>query len=770
MQYLNGVMKGGIVLSLSGSLLLSQPLLAAGATSANGQGGGSASGSVLDTVVVQGQSQNVDTYVGDAKQEKAPVAKSTLTKAQLDKFVGLDSAVTGALKYVPGVHVSGGDSSGVTEGSLNIRGFSQDQLGFVRDGIPLNDPQFLTPHADFMGDPENYQSVSVLYGSSSINAPTLTASGGSVVIQSVAPTKESGVFFKQSVGSDSLYRSFMRVNTGEYNGLSAWLSASRTTGDLWDNSGGELSSDRYEGNVQYKWGDGNQINALFSSFLMRTNSYFTPTLAQYRANSYDQGYPTVVYPTQGGTNGVADITPPKPSEQASRADFKIQTYALNSVFNLNDGVQLKVNPYFVRVTDGTASIATAAVNETTLKHDVNGDGDALDPVVPASLQLFPTQYRIGSTNSLDFTLNDSNTLQLGLWTDYTHARNQFIFVPIKGNGKPAGIDGSQAITDANGNTVYATNQSNDITTEKLWVQDTWNINTALTLTTGLAWQHTQLKGDNLLAGYTNTIDYNRFLPSLSLNYQLDGQNQLYYNTTSNMRVPAIASVYGGPDSGGQKPELTWNQEIGWRYSTDNTLISAALFYDRFRNRQASYQALTGVTSYFNAGDVITKGLELSINGKVPADFNYFGSWSYLRSTQQSDYSAGGLTANTRGNQLYDSPNQLLSAGVGYDNSRLYANFLGRYTGSYYGDLANNEKISGYTVFDANVGYHFKDLVSGVKDTTVSLNVNNIFNRQYLSGVKAGTIDADPRDTNFYGAPTYYKGQPRALVASVAVGF
>ncbi|MFS9605626.1 TonB-dependent receptor, partial [Klebsiella pneumoniae] len=83
---------------------------------------------------------------------------------------------------------------------------------------------------------------------SSINAPTLTASGGSIEIKSVAPTKESGVLYKQSVGSDNLYREFVRVNTGEYKGFSAWLSASRTTADLWDDSDGELSSNRYEGN------------------------------------------------------------------------------------------------------------------------------------------------------------------------------------------------------------------------------------------------------------------------------------------------------------------------------------------------------------------------------------------------------------------------------------------------------------------------------------------------------------------------------------------
>lgn len=726
----------------------------------------------LDTVVVQGRSGDTDgADVGDAHKESAAVSKGTLTKAQLEKFVGLDSAVTGALKYLPGVHASGGDNSGITEGALNIRGFSQDQLGFTRDGVPLNDPQFLTPHADFMGDPENYASVSVLYGSSSINAPTLTASGGSVQIRSVAPTREAGALLKQNVGGDDLLRTFARVNTGEYDGFSAWFSASRTTGELWDDSDGELSSNRYEGNLQYEWGNGNRINAIFSSFLMRTNSYKHPTLAEYRASGYDSGYAQSVFPTQGGTQGVADRTIPGESAAASRADFKIQTYALNGLFNLGDNLQLKIDPYFVRVTDGTAAVAVVPVSELNTGSDLNGDGDTLDPMVTGALSVYPTQYRIGSSNSLDVIVNDAHTLQFGLWTDYTHADNRMAVIPIKGNGKPASIDGSHPLRDARGNPVYFTDQKNEITTQKLWAQDTWDIAPDLTLVGGLAWQHTELKGGDRLSGFRDSVDYQRVLPSLSLSYQLDPRQQLYYNTTSNIRVPAVASVYGHRDGNEkQKPELTWNQEVGWRYASDDLLLSAALFYDRFKDRQAAFEEVTGVTSYFNAGDVTTKGLELAINGLLPGHFTYFGTWTYLRSTQDDDYRAGGATLDTAGNQLYDAPRHLLSAGIGYDDQTFYANLLGRHTGAFYGDLANDERIGGYTLFDANLGYRLKGLSPALKQATLTLNLNNIFDKQYLAGVNSGAVSANPDDGDFYSAPKYHRGAPRSLVAGIAVEF
>ncbi|MPS30741.1 TonB-dependent receptor [Alcaligenaceae bacterium SAGV5] len=127
-----------------------------------------------------------------------------------------------------------------------------------------------------------------------------------------------------------------------------------------------------------------------------------------------------------------------------------------------------------------------------------------------------------------------------------------------------------------------------------------------------------------------------------------------------------------------------------------------------------------------------------------------------------------MTLDTSGKRLYDTPRNLLSAGVGYDNRTFYANFLGRHTGSFYGDLANKEKIGGYTVFDLNLGYRLNNLGGYLKNATLTLNLNNVFDKQYLSGVNSGSVSADPVDADFYDAPQYYKGAPRALVAGISI--
>ncbi|CAB3961497.1 MULTISPECIES: TonB-dependent receptor domain-containing protein [Burkholderia] len=724
----------------------------------------------LDTVTVRADRQ---AQVADTKKETKSGSRATLTKEQLDKFVGLSSAVTGALAYVPGVHFGGGDASGIAEGNFSIRGFSKDQIGFTRDGVPVNDPLYLTPHADFMGDPENYGSVSVLYGSAAIDAPTLTASGGSVEIRTVAPTPERDFLFKQGFGSDSLRRTYFRANSGEYNGFSGWLSASHTEGNLWTDGAGEQRATRFEGNLQYRWGNGNRINGIFSLFDMKTNNYLNPTLAQFNAQPYGTGYPDVAFPTAGPAYGAgAGLPGGGASAKLQRADFSIQTYALNGLFNLGDSVRLRVDPYYVRVADGAASVAAVLLPNALLSPAVSGG--ATSGSRPVALEIFPSQYRLGTTTRLDFTVSDTNSLQLGSWFDYTHANNQQPAVAIGADGAPVSTNGGGIVAGVNGRPLYFTNQQDRISTQKVWLQDTWNFSPNWLLTAGVAYQHTLLQGTNvagLLSGNAsgNAAHYNRVLPSASLSYQLDARNQLYASVASNIRTPAVSSVFSSTATSPQTAETTLNHEIGWRFSTADLLVNTALFYDRFRNRQVSYSPVTGVTSYFNAGSVTTEGAELSFAGRLPHHFNYFGSWTYVRATQDDDYSANGLTANTRGRQLYNTPRNVASLGVGYDDSHFYANVVARYTGSYFGDLANTERIGSATVVDLNLGYRFKPPGVFIKSAVLSLNVNNLFNRHYLSSVNSGTVSA-AQGSAFYAAPTYWLAQPVNVFANLALNF
>lgn len=141
------------------------------------------------------------------------------------------------LKYTPGINVSSSDATGLSGTSFTMRGMNSDQVGLSSDGFPINDSGDYAIYPNLMGDSENFSEVFVTQGSSEADGPHIGPSGGNIGLVSMRPTKDFGVFVKQSVGSNNLRKSFARLNTGDLGGFKTWVSASHTEGDKWKGKG-----------------------------------------------------------------------------------------------------------------------------------------------------------------------------------------------------------------------------------------------------------------------------------------------------------------------------------------------------------------------------------------------------------------------------------------------------------------------------------------------------------------------------------------------------
>ena len=84
----------------------------------------------------------------------------------------------------------------------------------------------------------------------------------------------------------------------------------------------------------------------------------------------------------------------------------------------------------------------------------------------------------------------------------------------------------------------------------------------------------------------------------------------------------------------------------------------------------------------------------------------------------------------------------------------------KYSGSRYGDILHKEKIGGSTVFDLDISYGKKLSAFGMKKLDLSLTVNNLFDREYISIIN--TSDYQTLDT------TYQAGAPRTVYVSVSI--
>jgi len=720
---------------------------------------------------------------GQMVQEEAPKGRSTVTKEALEKMSPTSNGID-KLKYTPGINVSSDDSTGLSGFNFTMRGMQSDQIGVTMDGIPVNDSGNYNMYPNLLGDPENLEEVFATQGSSEMDAPHIGSSGGNIGLVSMRPTEDFGVFVKQTVGSNNLDKTFVRVSTGEYMGLSNYISASKTNSDKWKGKG-DLDAQKFELNSLFKFGEGNSINGIVKYHKQENYNYVSPSLAQYESD-HDYDFPEV--PTYNPTTGKLTTA----SYKTSRNPFENVTTSLTGRFQLRDDVLLTVAPYYYWANGGSYSAygSPATLYSTTnssgnydlsnlqTSGQYNADGD---PVSGRYYRPSITEtWRPGINTKVTWTLNDEHTLDVGYWYERARQRQTQPFIALESDGSPTDIWGKHGAVDANGKTIQGRNYFTITPAHKLFVQDTWYATPDLTLTGGVAYEHSERKGNMKASLYDvpekRTATYHEFLPSFSAKYQINEENQAFYNLTRNMRTPQNYVLYNTEDSISLKPELSWNNELGWRYATDDMSLSATLFYLKFKNRQVSSRdEVTGDYEMLNVGEVENRGVEFEFSGLLPHDFNYYASYTYTEAEQQNDTLYYGVYVPTKGKQVAGVPKNMFNLSLGYDDGRFYGNVIGKYVDNQYGDLTNDQSIPHYTVVDLNVGYRLPVSKEYVKSATVRLSVNNLFNREYLSGVRTVTFNSvryNGEGSAFAGAqtPYYTIGEEQTVAVSLEASF
>ncbi|PIB52556.1 TonB-dependent receptor [Pseudomonas sp. 2588-5] len=736
------------------------------------------SDSDVGTIGVQGKATAGGGYM---VQEESIKGRSTLTKEALDKQTATGNAVD-KLKYTPGLNISSEDATGLSGFRFTMRGLNSDQVGMSVDGMPINDSGNYALYSNLLGDPENIEQIFVTQGSAEADGPHIGSSGGNIGIVTIRPTKETGAFVKQIMGSNATRKTFARLNTGEINGLSNWLSASHTEGQMWRGSGA-VRADKVEWNSFFDAGDGNTANLILKYHEQDNNSYSQLTKAQFQQNGrkYDP-YPAT--PTVG-SNG-------KYNSYYALAQNPFQTFTavLNTQFKLADNLALSVIPYYYWGNGSGVGSSSYALNRGSNQGGVfdlgnlptgaqyNADGTPNSGVYyrPSRTQT----WRPGITTKLNWDLGD-HSVQVGYWYERARQSQTQPFIPLKASGKPVDTwpDSNDAVVDANGNTIQGRDRFTVTPAQKVWTQDTWYINPDWTLVAGLAYMNVKRDGTNH-GSLTEQAEkrnqtYNKLLPNVGLKYQLDERDQLFYSLSRNMRIPQNYVLYDkGAGSIDAKPETSWNHELGWRYTDDDMTVAATLFYMQFKDRQVSSRDINGDFADINAGSVNNSGLELEWSGLLPNHFNYYTSYTYTKAEQQDDltvYNAGqAILLPTSGKQFANVPKNMLAANIGYDDGRFYGTFGGKYTSKLYGDLTNDEAISGRTVFNAGAGIYLPVDKKVVKDATLRLNVDNLFDKKYLDGVYTTKTNAATYGGFRDGDPAYIVGLERTVTVSLEANF
>jgi len=246
-------------------------------------------GNILEEVVLKG-------ILDIAKDRQTPVAKSTIKAAEIQEKLG-SQEFPEILNNTPSVYAtkSGG---GFGDARIDIRGFSQENIAVLINGVPVNDMEngrvYWSNWAG-LSDVTTAMQVQRGLGSSKL---AISSVGGTINIITKTTDLNEGGNITSSVGNDGYFKNVASYNTGKNeNGFAASFLLSRTAGNGYV-AGTEFEGYNYFIGLGWDKGDHNfqfMLTGAPQVHNQRTTSFFNmATLGNYlqygKKYNYNHGY------------------------------------------------------------------------------------------------------------------------------------------------------------------------------------------------------------------------------------------------------------------------------------------------------------------------------------------------------------------------------------------------------------------------------------------------------------------------------------------------
>lgn len=692
----------------------------------------------LSTINISGQSTEsaygpVDGYVAtrsatgtktDTPILEIPQAINVVTADQIETQGARN--LTQALRYTPGLGVNGFTDRNAIADEITSRGFAPTPL--YLDGAYL-------PYAGSLGgapqiDPYTLERVEVLKGPSSVlygqNQP-----GGVVNMVSKRPTSEQRSQVKFGLGS------YHRVN-----------GAFDTSGPIDEEKqfSYRLVGLAKKGNEQVAHTNNERLLLAPSLTWAPSEDTSLTLLAQIQRDDglFDYQALPMVGSLVRGPNG-QKIDRDFFSGDSKYNDYKRDQYILGYDFtqSLTDDLKFRSTARYIDVRDRYKGFYLRS-----FATDTNGDTDYTRANrVKLDWQQHNTAYTLD--NNLEFKFNTGaleHTTLAGI--DYRHFNRKYDGYNAY-NVLPVDLYGKNNYNTSSLTPVLDTKWDNTIRQIGLYAQDQIKLDSWI-LTIGGRKDWAEVENKDLLADTITEQRDHKFTGRVGLTYVTDFGLAPYVSYSESF-LPTVGTA--APERGGKAFEPTEGEqyEVGVKYQPyEKTLITAAVFQIEQKN------VLTGDVEYpqyqSQQGEVRSRGIELEVKSSIE-NIDVLAAATYIDSF---------YTKETYGNEDNRSEAQApVSATAWVDYHFVQAPLAGltwgvgaRYTGRKPGDAANSFHTPSYVVYDTTLSYDLGKLSSDMRGLQASLNVQNLFDREYVS------------DCN-YSFGCYY-GQER--VASVEVSY
>ncbi|NOT14135.1 MAG: TonB-dependent receptor [Methylotenera sp.] len=695
-----------------------------------------------------------------------------------------------ALSVLPGVSFSAADSQGNYEwGSrISIRGFSQNQLGFTLDDVPLGDMSYRNYnglHISRAIASENIGRVEVSQGTGSLGTASSSNLGGTIKFYSLDPSDKRGASFDQTFGSYANSHSYARFDSGLIDGTNTKfaISATNQEGNKWKGPGEQIQR-----KINFKLVSDLSDNARFSGFI----NYSDSKQDDYQDLSYNSikrlGYRLDQTRGWALVNAIAAAT--------DGGDDGNLVAPVGNYTNLQDtfygGSGLRED----WLIGGTLSYAfndKVDTKTTIYHHSQDGTGTWWLPV--AGGWGGPSQAGQNvALRELGFDINRSGILTALNYDAGNHKINTGIWYENNDftNTKRFFNDGGAADSlnpPTNGWYAQHWNRNFDTDTIQFHLQDTFKATDDLTINAGFKslYAKTEVQdndpnsvwgggpqklGSNINGSLTAS---DGFLPQIGAVYKVDKQNEVFADVSQSLAAYRAVALGGATPFNRRvipanlKPEESTTYEIGWRHNDKNFETSLTAYHIEFNNRllnPTAGNAIAGnVSEAINVGKVETNGVEGLIVWEPISHVKWINSASYNDSQYKNNVTTADGTFATADKQVVDAPKKLFSTKLAYDDGALHGYLGANATSRRYYTYTNDNSIAGYALWNLGGGYRWKK-VGLAEEIDLHFAVTNLFDRKYYAIGDNSFPISDPNGDSY----NLLAGTPRTVYVGLGAKF
>jgi iron complex outermembrane receptor protein len=360
-------------------------------------------------------------------------------------------------------------------------------------------------------------------------------------------------------------------------------------------------------------------------------------------------------------------------------------------------------------------------------------------------------------------------IQAGLWIDRNNDKRWSESTDLTADDIPTG---------SKSGTPYSYYILDHLTTVEPYVELDWHILPNLTLEPGVRYTDFMRNYDAPINKTANTAGlhepadysgtYTSLQPSIEAKYNILEGWSAYLQVAKGFLAPPINVLEVNTSTAPPlKPEETWNYQVGTTLHRGRLVVGLDAYNINFSNFITSPATVaSNVVTYVNGGGAIYEGVEFEGQYVLDHGFSLYANatYNYARFKHTDVW-------------LADSPEFTSAFGVLFDDKKgPYASIIAKWVGGRYGldvplsgvGLGNVFWLDPFITADVAAGWHFRQLMPGLKDFTVSVKVSNLFDNTKIddyAGQQSATSAAFPD-----GAPLFWTVAGRAVFANLSASF